>query len=169
MLLPSNKVPEVAKEMLQLLLEKGDIETAAPREVQLDLEAVLNQYLKTELDLQAKARDTLAAQSLPPSEFPKVLKALAEQRKIKIGEEALDYVLEQLVEMLLNSNNVDEVYAEDHDLRRKLRIPLRKQIAAGDDLDLAVRAQIKHVQEGTSVWEVEYKRMMEEMKRRKGL
>lgn len=169
MLLPPNKVSDVAKEMVQLLTDGGDIETETPREVQADLEAVLQQYLKTEQDLQSKARETLTARSLPPTEFPKVLKALADQRRIKIGEEALDYVLEQLVEMLLNSNNVDEVFAEDHDLRRKLRIPLRKQAGASEDLDQAVRAQIKHVQEGTSVWEVEYKRMMEEIKRRKGL
>lgn len=169
MLLPHNKVADVAKEMLQLLLDAGHIETEAPREVQLDLESVLNQYLRTEQELQTKARDTLAARSLPPTEFPKVFKALAEQKKIKVGEDALDYVLDQLVEILLNSNNVDEVYAEDHDLRRQLRTPLRKQAQSGEDLDQAVRAQLKHVQEGTGVWEVEYRRILEEMKRRKGL
>jgi hypothetical protein len=32
-----------------------------------------------------------------------------------------------------------------------------------------VRNQLKHVQEGTSVWEVEYRRMMDDIKRRRGL
>ncbi|HSC89927.1 MAG TPA: DUF507 family protein, partial [Polyangiaceae bacterium] len=98
MFLPPNKVSDVAKEMLQLLTDGGDIETESPREVQLDLEAVLNQYLKTETELQERARDTLAARSLPTTEFPKVLKALADQRQVKLGDDALDYVLEQLVE-----------------------------------------------------------------------
>ena len=31
------------------------------------------------------------------------------------------------------------------------------------------RSKIKHVKEGTSVWEVEYRRMMDEIKRRKGV
>jgi hypothetical protein len=36
-------------------------------------------------------------------------------------------------------------------------------------IDAEVRARIKHVKEGTSVWEVEYRRVLEEIKRRKGL
>lgn len=169
MFLPPNKVSEVAHEMLQLLLKDGDVETTAPREVQLDLEAVLNQYLRTEQELQTKARESLSAQGRPTSDFGKVLRTLAEQRQVKVGDEALDYVLEQLVEMLLNSTNVEEIFAEDHDLRRKMRVPLRKHAGADEDLDRAVRSQIKHVQEGSALWEVEYRRMMEEIRRRKGI
>lgn len=169
MFLPPNKVSEVAQEMLKLLLESGDIETELEREVQLDLEAVLNQYLRTEQELQTKARDTLSLQGRPSSDFGRVLKALAEQRKVKVGDEAIDYVLEQLVEMLLNSSNVEEIYAEDHELRRKLRIPLRKQVNADQDIDRAVRKQMKHVEEGSTLWEVEYRRMMEDIRRRRGV
>lgn len=169
MFLPHNQVSPAAKEMLDLLVEAGDIETDLPREVQLDLEAVLNQYLRTEQDLMRRARDTLSARGLPNREFGKVLRALADQKKVKVGEDALDYVLEQLVEMLLNSSNVEEIFAQDHELRRKLREPLRKRQGSSEDLDKAVRSQMKHVQEGTTLWEVEYQRMMEDIRRRRGL
>jgi hypothetical protein len=50
-----------------------------------------------------------------------------------------------------------------------MREPLRRQVAVEEELQAEVRQRLKHVQEGTSVWEVEYRRMMEEIKRRKGL
>lgn len=169
MFLPHNKVSAVAKEMLTLLLESGDIETLVPLEVQLDLEAVLNQYLRTEHDLATQAREAVDARGLSSRDYNRVLRSMAEQKNFKVGDEALDYVLDQLVQILFTSSNVEEVYAEDHDLRRKLRDPLRKHEGARESLDKEVRSQIKHVQEGTSVWEVEYQRMMEDIRRRRGL
>src|SRR5690606_20843560 len=117
MLVPPNKVTDVAREMLRLLQSDGQIETDMPREVQLDLEAVLNTYIRTEQDLIARARQTLDSRGLSNKDFGRVLRTLADQKGVKVGEEAIDYVLEQLLEMLLNSSNVEEIYAEDHELR----------------------------------------------------
>ena len=78
-------------------------------------------------------------------------------------------LLDQLVEMLMHSNNVDEVFVEDYELRRRMREPLRRQVAEEEELAQEVRSRLKHVQEGTALWEVEYRRMMEDIKRRKGL
>lgn len=169
MFMPHNKVSEVAKEMLRLLMEGGDIETPVPREVQLDLEAVLNQYLRTELDLAAQARETVTARGLAQRDYGRILRTLADQKNFKVGEEAMDYLLDQLVQMLFSSSNVEEVYAEDHDLRRKLREPLRKHEGTDQKLDQEVRSQMKHVQEGSTLWEVEYQRMMADIRRRRGL
>lgn len=169
MLLPPNKVTDVAREMLQLLQSQGHIETDMPREVQLDLEAVLNTYLRTEQELVDRARQTLDSRGLSNRDFGRVLHTLAEQRGVKVGDEAIDYVLEQLLEMLLNSSNVEEIYAEDHELRRQLRIPLRKAGNTEEKVDKAVRQQIKHVEEGSPLWEIEYQRMMEDIRRRRGL
>jgi hypothetical protein len=155
--------------MLQLLQADGQIETAMPREVQLDLEAVMNQYIRTEQELVDRARQTLDSRGLSNRDFGRVLHTLADQKGVKVGEEALDYVLEQLLEMLLNSSNVEEIFAEDHELRRQLRIPLRKQGNTEEKVDKAVRAQIKHTEEGSPLWEIEYQRMMEDIRRRRGL
>lgn len=169
MFLPHNKVSEVAREMVRVLTESGQVETDVPREVQMDLEAVLNEYLRTEADLLARARETVTARSLPQRDYARVLRQLADQKNVKLGEDALDYVLDQLVSMLLGSSNVEEVYAEDHELRRTLREPLRREAGASEKLDQEVRAQMKHVQEGTSLWEVEYQRMMSDIRRRRGM
>ncbi len=169
MRLHSAKVPQIAAEMLKAITVDKDVECLSPREVQLDIEAVLAQYVRDEQEISDKAREMLAARSLPPGELGKMKRLIAKERGVKIEDEAIDYLLDQLVEMLMHSNNVDEVFAEDVDLRRKMRDPLRKQAAVEDELQAEVRSRLKHVQEGTSMWEVEYRRMMDDIKRRKGL
>ncbi len=169
MLLPPHKVTDVAREMLQLLQREGNIETNMPREVQLDLEAVLNQYIRTEQDLISRARQTLDSRGLNNRDYARVLRSLADQKGVKVGEEGMDYVLEQLLEMLLNSSNVEEIYAEDHELRRQLRIPLRKLEDTQQKTVKSTRPKIKAVQEATPVWELEYQRMMEDIRRRRGM
>lgn len=162
-------MPALAAEMLTALTADGDIETESPREVQADLEAVLSQYVQDEQDITDSARELLSRRGLPPEQLGKVKQQLADQRKIKIGDDATDYLLDQLIEILMHSHNVEEVYAPDHQLRKLLRTPLRKLASLDDEVDQAVRGRMKHVQEGTQMWEVEYQRIMEDVRRRKGL
>jgi hypothetical protein len=163
------KVPQVAAEMVRALTEGGDIECESPREVQADIEAVLAQYLNDDQEIAEKAKDMVAARGLPQSDLGRMKKLVAEQKHVRIGEDAIDYLLDQLLEILMHSNNVDEVFAQDHVLRLRMREPLRKQFAAEDQLDQEVRGRMKHMQEGSALWEVEYRRTMDDIKRRKGL
>jgi hypothetical protein len=169
MRLHSAKVPAVAGEIVQALTKEGAIETDSPHEVQLDVESVLAQYVRDEQDITEKAKDLIASRNLPQSELAKMRRLVADQRKIKLGDEAIDYLLAQLIEMLMHSANVEEIFAEDFELRRLMRDPLRRQQLEEEKLQEEVRGQLRHVKEGSSVWEVEYRRMMEDIKRRKGL
>jgi len=169
MRLHSPRVPGIASEMLKALLDGKDIETEAPAEVKADIEAVLEQYVRDEQAATERAKDIVASRGLPQTEYQRVRKLAAEEKGIKIGEDAIDYVLDQLVEMLMHSANVDEVFAEDYELRRKMREPLRKQLVEEETFEQEIRGRLKHVQEGTGLWEIEYRRMMEDLRRRKGL
>ncbi|HYQ41812.1 MAG TPA: DUF507 family protein [Polyangiaceae bacterium] len=169
MRLHSAKVPQIAAEMVGALTSGGDIESESPKEVGLDIASVLNQYIRDEQEVSAQAKDMVAARGLPQTEYNRIRKLVAEERKIKLGEDAIDYLLDQLIEMLMHSANVDEIFSEDFVLRRKMRDPLRRQFAEDEEIEQQIRGQLKHVQEGSAVWEVEYRRMTEEIKRRKGL
>jgi len=169
MRLHSSRVPAIAGEMLKALLDAKDIETQSPAEVKADVVAVLEQYIKDEQAATDRAKDLVASRGLPQTEYPRIRKLVAEESGIKIGEDAIDYLLDQLVEMLMHSSNVDEVFAEDYELRRKMRDPLRKQIVEEQAFEQEVRGRLKHVQEGTGLWEIEYRRMMDDIRRRKGL
>ncbi len=169
MRIPKSRVPQIAAEMLQSLLEQGDIETESPKEVELDLAAVLNQYIRDEAEITDKARDVMGRRGLPSSQLGQIKRQIAEQRKFKLGDEAMDYLVDQLIEFLMHSHNVEEIYAPDHRLRRLLRDPLRKVQNFDGAVDEQVRGRMKHVQEGSALWEVEYQRILEDVRRRKGL
>lgn len=169
MRIPKSRVPQLAADMLAQLLEHNDIETETPAEVELDLQSVLNQYIRDEQEITEKARELMTRRGLPSGQLNQIKRQLAEQRKLKLGEEAIDYLVDQLIEFLMHSHNVAEIYAPDHRLRRILREPLRQLQNAEGNVDALVRDRMKHVQEGTALWEVEYQRILEDVRRRKGL
>ena len=169
MRLYSGKVPAIATEVVRALLASNDIEAERPREVEADVTAVLNQYLADEREVNERAKDVMERTGKPQSEFQRVRQLVAKEKGIQVGDEALDYMLDQVVEMLMHSGNVDEVYVADVDLRRRMAPTFKKHMAVDDSLDGDVRAQMKQVREGTREWDVEYARVMEQVKRRKGL
>lgn len=165
----SGKVSPLSEELVKALAENKDIECESKKEVALDFESVFSNYLRLEKEAMERAKDLLQSRSMPPSELPRLKKLAAEQKGIKVGEEMLDYLLDQLIEMLMHSGNVDEVFGEDHDLRRRMRPILKRYLDLDEQLEGEVRGKLKHVQEGTRTWEVEYQRLMGEIQRRKGL
>ena len=165
----SGKVTPLSEELVKTLADHKDIECEHRREVVLDLESVFTTYLRLEKEAADRARDMLQARGLPQTELPRLRKLAAEQKGIKVGDDLLDYLLDQLIEMLMHSAHVDEVFGEDHDLRRRMRPVLRKYLEMDEALDGEVRGKLKHVQEGTRTWEIEYQRLMGEIQRRKGL
>jgi len=169
MRLYSGKIPTIATEVVRALVAAKDIESERPREVEGDVAAVLNQYLGDEREVNDRAKDILERTGKPQSEYSRVRQLVAEEKGIKVGDEALDYMLDQVVEMLMHSSNVDEVYVEDVELRRKMAGVFKKHMAADSKVDDEVRAQLKHVKEGTRQWEVEYARVLDQVRRLKGL
>jgi uncharacterized protein len=169
MRLYSGKVSTIATEVVRALLASNDIESEAPKEVEADITAVLNQYLGDERDVNERAKDVLERTGKAQAEYQRVRALVAEEKGIKVGDETLDYLLDQVVEMLMHSGNVDEVFVEDIELRRRMAPVFKKHMAVDSSLDADVRAQLKHVREGTREWEIEYARVLEQVKRRKGL
>jgi hypothetical protein len=169
MRLYSGKVSAIATEVVRALLASNDIEAESPKEVEADIAAVMNQYLADEREVNDRAKDVLERTGKPQTEYQRVRALVADEKGIKVGDETLDYLLDQVVEMLMHSGNVDEVYVEDIDLRRRMAPVFKKHMAVDASLDADVRAQLKHVREGTRDWEVEYAKVLEQVKRRKGL
>ena len=165
----AGKVSTIATEVVRALVAAKDIEAESPKEVEADVAAVLNQYLTDEREVNERAKDVLERTGKGQTDYPRVRALVAEEKGIKVGDETLDYLLDQVVEMLMHSNNVDEVFVEDVDLRRRMAPPFKKHMAADDSLDAEVRAQLRNLREGTREWEIEYARVTEQVKRRKGL
>jgi hypothetical protein len=172
MRLYSAKVPSVAQELVRTLLTSKDIDLedpAAQKEVIADVESVLRGYLETERIVDDKTRELLQRTGRGTGEFGKVRQQVAENQGIKVGDETLDYLLDQVVAMLMHSSHVEEVYAEDVALRRRMAPIFKKHMQADSDVDTEVRAQLKHLKEGTPQWDIEYSRALANVKRRRGL
>ncbi|MBX3274173.1 MAG: DUF507 family protein [Sandaracinaceae bacterium] len=165
----NGKIPIIAEEMVRTLVADSDIETPTPDEVRLDIEAVLKEYLRQERGVLDEAKNRMEIRSLPYSQLGKMKQAVARERQIPIGEDMLPYLLEQILTMLFHSSNVEEVFAEDIELRKKMTKIMRRHLEVEGELDQEVRSKIKNLQEGTATFEIEYQRVMNELKRKKRL
>jgi hypothetical protein len=154
---------------VRILLAANDIEAESPKEVEADIESVLKSYLSTEHEVNERTKELLERTGRGSTEYNRVREQIAESKGIKVGDETLDYLLDQVVEMLNHSHNVDEIYVEDIVLRRKMAAVFKKHMGADSSLDAEVRAQLRHMKEGSSTWDIEYQRVLEQVKRKKGL
>jgi hypothetical protein len=165
----SGHVSPIAVEVVRTLTAANDIETEVPKEVTLDVESILKSYLATEREVNDRTRELLERTGRGPNEFSRVRNQIADQKGIKVGDDMLDYLLDQVVEMFHHSANVEEIFAEDVEMRRKMAQIFKKQLAQDAELDSEVRGQLRHMTEGSRTWDVEYARVMEQVKRKKGL
>lgn len=163
------KIPIISAEIIGILADAGDIEIADASEAQLDVQAVLREYLRRERDISDEAKDYLARRGLSYSSFSKVKKMIAQQQEFGVGDETITYIIQQIILAFENSNNFEEIYADDQELTVKIRGILRKHMDLEEDLDNEVRERIKNLDEGTRNWEVEYQQVMEKIKRKRGL
>ena len=171
MRLYAGKVTAIATDMVGALTtdEAVEAEPEMEGEVNLDIESVLREYIRTEREITNHARELISQGGLEFRQLSRIKNKIADERGFGIGERALDYLTQQIIECLFHSRHVAEIYVEDHVLRKTLRNVLRTHLRMEEDLDQEVRKRIKNLQEGTSSWEIEYNKVMEDLKRLKGL
>lgn len=169
MRLYSGKIPVIAGDIVRVLTTDKDIETNNPREVEADLESVMKEYLRVDREITERAKDRMEATGAQREDLNRIKRTLAEQRGFGLGDESVSWMLDQMLAILMRSSHVDEVFAEDVAMRRKMRLVLEKHMSVDDELDKEVRAKIKNMQEGTATWDVEYNKVMEQVKRKKGV
>lgn len=169
MRLYSSKIPHITEAVTRALVDPGDIEISDREEFKRDIESILREYLRKDREITEAAKDILEARGLPYSDLFRTKRTLAEREDFAIGDESVNWIAAQLIELFMQSQFVEEIYAEDEKLRRVLRDVLRRHMQADDDLDREVRRHLKHLEEGTSSFEVEYQRQLEAIKRKHGL
>ncbi len=163
------KVPVISAEIVRSLVEANAIEVSNPAEVELDVVSVLKEYIRVDRELTDRAKDIMEQRKLPYGQFSKIKRTLAEEKDFGLGEEAITWVCTQLLETFMHSANVEEVYADDAALRRTIKDVLKKHMAVDEELDAEVRQRIKNLEEGTATWELEYNRVMDQIKQKHGI
>ena len=115
------------------------------------------------------AKEVMEQRKLTYGQFGKIKRALAEEKEFGLGDDGLSWICNQLLETFMHSANVEEVYADDATLRRRIKDVLKKHMAVEESLDEEVRGRLKHLEEGTPAWEIEYGKQLEAVKRAKGV
>jgi hypothetical protein len=164
-------IPKIAREVVRTLHSKSEIEVEDGKmdEAELDLAAVMVEYMNEEERIITEAKETMARRGLSQERFSQVKKSLAEARGFKIGDDGIEFVLDQMLEALFSSKNIAEVYSDDKELRLFMRTVFDKYTGVDEELDKEARNRLKNLREGTPEWEIEYPRVIAHLKRQKGL
>ena len=163
------KVELIAEDVIATLKAAGDIEVENEPEARLDIEAVLKEYLRLDREVVEEAKNRMEVRGLGYSQLGKVRSQVSKERGTPSQDEVLPYLLDQILNLLFHSNHISEIFADDADLRKKVTPILKKHMDVENDLDREVRSKIKNLEEGTSTFEVEYTRVMEQIKQKRGL
>ena len=164
-------IPIIAREAVQLLMQDRDIEVEPMRiaDAEMDLSAIMREYLANEERVNQATREALERRGYDYSKFNQVKREMADVRGFKMGDEGIEYVINQMIEFLLISRNVEEVFSADNVLRQKIFQCMKKHLDVDDEIDREARARLKHLQEGTSAFDIEYNKTVEQIRRARGL
>jgi hypothetical protein len=164
-------IPTIAREVIQTLMNDRDVEIETMRiaDAETDMAAIMREYLTTEERVNQATREALERRGYDHSKFNQVKREMSDVRGFKTGSDGIEYVIGQMLEFLLISRNVEEVFSDDPAMRKKIFNIMKKHLDIDDEIDREVRSRLKNLQEGTSSWDVEYHKVMEQIRRAKGL
>jgi uncharacterized protein len=167
----SKQIPVMAREIVKTLMDAGDIEveTSALEEARKDFASVLNEMVRQERELSDLAINVLATRGWSSDHYAEARKIAAEVRKVPQGEDAIEFIVNQMIETMLHSVNVAEVFAEDHTLRKRVVEVIRRFQKQDEEIETEVRKRLKNIEEGSREWEVAFRKTEEEVRRSRGL
>lgn len=163
------KVDSIADEIISSLSQAGDIEISDANEAKLDAASVLKEYIRVDKELTERAKDILEIRGLPYSHLGRTKRQLADQKDFGLGEEGLNWIATQMLEAFMSSRHIDEVFAEDNIIRRKIKDICKKHMSVDEAIDQEVRDRIKNLEEGSQAWDVEYGKVLEQIKHKHGI
>ena len=170
MRLYEGQVTFVAKELLELLTDGEDLEVAPENlpEVEQDIESVLREFIRLDREIVHDARDRIAERGGRGS-IGREKRKIAKRMGLDIADDPVGYIIDQLIETFFHSHFVEEVYSLDRDMRRKMAPILKRHMSVEAELDKEVRDKIKNLEEGSQAWDIEYQKVMGNIKRVKKL
>jgi hypothetical protein len=160
------KIEVISEEILRTLKQAEDIELEDEAEAKVDIESVLKEFLRLDREIVEEAKNRMESRGLGYSQLNRIKSQVSKERGGPAHDDVLPYLLEQIINLLFHSANVAEIFSDDAVLRTKVSPILRKHMEVENDLDREVRSKIKNLQEGTSDFEIEYARVMDQMKQK---
>jgi hypothetical protein len=163
------KIPTIGTEIVKTLVDAEEMAVLDRGEAELDVQAVLKEFLRLEREVTETAKEILQKRNLPYEQFGKVKRQVAKEKAFLLGDESLEWITNQIIESFMQSPHVDEIYADDATLRKRMATILKKHMLVDEEIDAEVRRRIKNLEEGTATWEVEYQKALDQIKKNRRL
>jgi YD repeat-containing protein len=166
-----SQIPRIAEDIIGLLVLDGDIlvESEDRAEAEQDVRAIMDEYLRQESRVVQETREHMEELKITYDQFGKVKSRFAERRSHPTGDDGIRWIVGQVLEGFMMSRYIAEVFGDDRAMRKVMMTIFRKHLIDEADLDREVRARLKNMRPGTERWEIEYRRVMDEVRGKRGL
>src|SRR5262245_3604109 len=136
-------IPTISREIVSTLMTDKDIEVEALRigEAETDLTKLMREHLSAEEQVNQATKEALARRGYDYSKFAQVKREMADVRGFQMGDEGIEFLIGRMLETLITSRNVEEVYADDPTLRKKIIKIMRKHLDVDDEIDREARVR----------------------------
>ena len=165
------KVPVIAHEVIQTLIDDGSIEVEADNrtEAELDIKSIMEDYLRRERKIRGEVQDYMASRKIPYDRYGEIRKMKTQEHNHPIGDKVMSYLASQFTEMFMNSASVEEVYAEDKEIRSKVFTILKKHNVNERELREEALSKLKHLDENSLEFQIRFPEALQEVRRKHGL
>lgn len=171
MKLYKGKIPVIAQDLVVKLVDEGDVELVPGMrsEAELDLQSIMNNYLRQERRLNNMVRDHIADYKIEYDRRGEIRREKAKEMGHPIGDRVMPYLATQFNRMIMNSPNFDEVYATDSVIRSKIFDVLRSNNVNEAELREEARARLSNLDENSLEYQIRYREAIADVRRRRGL
>jgi len=165
------KIPQIAHDVIQRLSDEGDIVVLPEQreEAERDLAAIMEEFIRRDMELRDRIRDHMAARNVPYSDYGRVRKRVADEMNHPSGDDIERFLCRQFLENMLITPNIDEVYSEDQEMHKKVMELLRGHDVDEREIREEAESKVKNVREGTVDYEIALQKAVKEVKKRRGL
>jgi hypothetical protein len=165
------KIGPIAHAVIQTLNDTALIEVDPEKrqEAELDLVAIMEEYLRRDSALREAVRENMSAHNVPYEQYGKVRSKMAEEWGHPTGDDVERFLSRQMVENFMISHFVTEVFADDKEIFKKILQILVKNDVDEGALRAEAQERIQNIPEGTVDYELALNRAMKEVKKRHGL
>jgi len=166
-----SQVPRIAEDIIDTLALEGDIVVDQPDrdDAVQDIRAIMEEYLRQEGKIVQRTREFMEQNNVTYDQFGKVKSRFADEQSHPTGDDGIRWIVGQVLENFMISRYVAEVFGEDRLMKKSLMRIFRKHLIDEAELDREVRGRLKNLRPGTDKWEIEYRRVLEEVRRKKNL
>jgi hypothetical protein len=165
------RVPLIAKAVIDRLTAENDIEVAPESriEAEQDLIAIMESFLKRDLDLREAVRETMSRKAIPYDQYSKIRNDISEAWGHPSGDSVQKYLSRQFVENFMISRWIDEVYSDDELIFRKILDTVRSFDVDENALRIEAQERVKNITPGSVDYEIAFAQALKEVRKKHGL